>query len=288
MLLLQKKPVQNEIDKKVSIEVKIDKSVNEKIIQFNEFKKSIESKKDLVQKDFEDYCITLEKKRISLINEVTDLEQRKIEAQKPLDDKEAELIHIQNALLEDRQEIDSDKALLQEKYADIARMEVAIEKGKAKLDEMTCKLEDKEREVRESIKLLEKEEQKVIKDRNLFDKLIVDKENDIKARYDDLVAKNSALQVLLEENQQKSVGIELKDKILNNKIESLTYATQELEAKTKQEISIEVEKIKQKEKALNVLIAENKKRLEGIEMTEQILAVRQEALNKALENIKNK
>ncbi len=217
MLLLQKKPQQNEIDKKVSLEARIDSSVSQKIVQFNSFKKVMADRKDLIEQDFVSFCLEIETKRSKLENEVNILEERRKEAVKPLDNERNALLEAKNDNLRAIKELDDKILVLNEKIADLSSLEALLKSERKDLEDDKKTFSKIKNNIKKETDNLLTEKQSFDIERQEFDSLMFNSRKDLDEKVKKVKEKELALNILLEENKKRATELDTREKRIENR-----------------------------------------------------------------------
>lgn len=228
MLLLQRKPVQNEIDKRVSLESRLDASVNKKITEFNAFKTIMAERRDKIEQDFIDFCLETETRRNELKNEIGTLELRREQALMPIKTEIEELKRAkmaQRELLDDINDKIAEQKEISSRNAKLTNKINKRERDIIKMEQETTELHNEARG------LVAKHTQKEKELANLKATL----ETRFKAAMSDLVTKEEklkekekALNTLISENEANKLKLVKMEKRIESKQAALKSAYEEI------------------------------------------------------------
>jgi chromosome segregation ATPase len=227
MLLLQKKPQQTEIDKKVSLEARLDESVNQKIVQFNSFKKVMADRKDLVEQDFASFCLEIETKRSKLENEVNNLEDRRKEALKPLDNERNAIIEVKNDNLRAISELDDKILVLNNKITNLKLLEAKIKEDRNDLEADKKTFSQTKKRIDQEVNNHLEEKRLFEIERQEFDSKVYFTGKELQTAKDKCEEKEKALNILISENKKRSADLDNREKLLESKQTTLKQAFEE-------------------------------------------------------------
>lgn len=231
MLLLQRKPQQSEIDKQVSLEAKIDSSVNQKIVQFNSFKKVMADRKDLIEQDFASFCLDIENKRTELKNEVALLEDRRKESVKPLDNERNALLEAKNDNLRAVEDLNDKILIIDRKINNLEAIEDSIKISKKELKDDRKSFSKIKTKIEQSVVEHQEEKRLFEIERQEFDNSVYKFRKDLDVKNNKIKEKELALNILLEENKKRSAKLDIREKRIESKQETLKKAFEELNIK---------------------------------------------------------
>ena len=228
MLLLQKKPAQNEVDKRVSLESRLDASVNKKITEFNAFKTIMAERRDKIELEFINFCLETENRRNELVNEISTLELRREQALLPI---KTELEELERAKIAQRELLDDINDKIAEQK-EISSRNAKLTNKINKREQQIIKTEQETENLHhEAVKLVAKHIQQEKELTNLkatletrFQAAMLE----ITAKEEKLKETEKALKTLISENEATKLRLVKMEKRIESKQATLKAAYEEI------------------------------------------------------------
>lgn len=229
MLLLQKRPVQNEVDKRVSLESRLDASVNKKITEFNAFKTIMAERRDKIEQDFINFCLETENRRNELNNEIGTLELRKEQALLPI---KTELDELERAKMAQRELLDeiNDKIAEQKEISSRnAKLTARINKREQQIIKTEQETEKLHNEARGMVTKHIQQEKELTNLKATLETRFQAAMLEITAKEEKLKETEKALKTLISENEATKLRLVKMEKRIESKQAALKVAYDEIQ-----------------------------------------------------------
>lgn len=228
MQLLQRRPVQTEIDKRVSLESRLDASVNKKITEFNAFKTIMAERRDKIEQDFINFCLETENRRNELANEIATLEARREQALLPI---KTEFEELERAKLAQRELLDdiNDKIAEQKEISSRnAKLTHRINKRELQIIKTEQETNQLHNEARGMVAKHIQQEKELTNLKATLETRFQAAMSDLVAKEEKLKEKEKALNTLISENEANKLKLVKMEKRIESKQAALKAAYEEI------------------------------------------------------------